>query len=1792
MELSLCCLRKKYFAASPICWWLLFCVFLTQAQGDPPVWKRVHEGVIDGVEGRAYGPNLALGPFLANGDIDSDGDEDLFIGGWRYVRFLRNDGTASRPRWTYVDENYFNLPNSGIYPCPALADIDDDGDLDFFYGHWNGIIYFYRNQGDPFTPDWQLETTTFAGINVGAHARPVFVDMDADRDLDLLVAHPGAISYYRNDRTVEGTWSFTLVSSNYTGVGSTQDSIFAEDLDLDGDYDLIQSGNSGLYGVSAPMWVIENIGSAQSPSWATPDPDAFQFLEDDHGVPVSLVFFDQDGDSDRDMICAGEPGYMDYYERSGPSENPVFTRRTGVFPSFCRMDSRSAFGDLDNDGDQDFIVTYGIRQQILLCENEGTAVNARWKSPRVIASMPFINPNTDAGYISPALGDIDADGDLDLLIGWGYNSGRVAYYENISGNLTYQTSDFVPQHPTSNTFLCPTLCDIDADGDLDLFVGCRTGSSAQVRFYRNLALSPQDPPNWTIEATDYVSITVAAGYNNACPTFSDVDQDGDFDLFVGVGHPNFSSANTEVNYFENIGDATTAVWGTRVDDYLDVGGYDMGKPELVDIDNDGDLDFFYAERQPGISLWKNEAEKLNLSPNVRTVVTGGSLSLSTTAAIDSASWTTLEDRSGLSLTPSGNTATYVAGATAGVVDVIEIFDASETIGRAHINVISATDVSQVGEAIIVAGRRSDPDPVWPATDYLAQFAFRTCLLKGFDKDQVNYLSPVVGIDVDGNGDSGDDIDALTTLANLETAIQAASGANELTLFLVDHGFDEDSAGRFQMNENGEVLTAEQLDSWLDSLQSSSSLKVRVIIDSCKSGAFVSALLPPSGKERIVVTSSSGEELTYFLGQGLISFSEAFWNGIYTGLSIGDSFEFASAAINRYQSPQLDDDSDGVFDPDMDGLLAKTSHIGLSSVAGSDRPQIGSVNPNQTISGTDTFTLWAKEISSTYPIKEVWAIVIPPDFTADPDTNDPVIDLPTQEFVYNGSLEQWETTYSGFDQTGTYKIVIYSRDIWNSVSLPKQIYIHRTDFTEKAILLVGEGGYGSGQPFANSNAVGTLAYRTMRSRWFGPDDIDYFNPVSPQDLDEDSVDDVDASPTLAGLETAIMTSALGSEKLTVCLIGQGSTDSLKLNGTEDLSSTDLDTWLDSYQTTTGATAVVVLEFQESGSWVDDLIPPAGTTRVVITSAAPGYQSYCYQGGIFSFSQYFWNGVFLGENLRDSFRVAQPVLRELTLGYQLAAMTDDGDGIVNEKADGLIARTLHIGPGFLTGGDDTPTIGEVADTIYLATGEDTATVWCASVFDSDGIRSVTATFVSPEFPSDPPVSLPMVFNGGNSRYEATYSGFIKTGTYAVVYAAEDNEGNVSSDVFGTVFQYGDGDAYEVDDTSVDATQLVIDYFPHKHNFHDNGDEDWTKFYAESGVTYTIWVDTTSANCDPVLTVYDGPDLGTPIGGSPIDDGIAGEEEKLFWTAPSSGEYFIQVVNYDPAVYGHQTDYRLSVIKEFGLSNGMAIPISSSAIRVTWDPSVSEDIYGYQILRSSIDYGPYTVVGNLVGADDQFDDTGLEPETTYFYQVHEIDNGLNARELTSHFFTSTLAEGVGPLDTDNDGVLDVDEDAAPNDGDGNNDSAPDSEQSNVVSLPNAVDGRYVTLISPTGTSFTEVEALSDAGATPPDAGLDFPIGFFAFKINGVSPGTPTRVELLLPSEVNVDTYYRYGLLTGDVNPQWYNFTLEGNTGATFETGKILLYFIDGERGDDDRTENGQIVDPGGPTLGPSAVFDWAIY
>lgn len=509
-------------------------------------------------------------------DVDADGDLDIFIGDASgFIRFFRNQGTAQNPHWHFVSD--FSDSALGARNCPGFADVDDDGDQDLFVGNQEGKIAFFRNDGTPSKPVFVRNTDFYDSIDIGSEAAPFFVDIDADSDLDLFIGKTdGRLNFYSNVGTKQKP-SWSMVSDYYDSIDVGANSIpFFGDIDADDDYDLFVGEDAGNINF------FRNVGNDTLPQWELVSADYNSIDVNKRSAPA---FADIDGDSDCDLFIGQGEGIFSFYRNDG---SPFLPSWTPVTENYIFLDFGSytspALADIDGDGDDDlFVGEYDGNINFLLTEKQVS-----------IPELTSITENyfaIEAGdYSSPAFADIDADGDLDLFVG--RKDGKVEFYRNIGNpqsalwNLEQDQLGFIDV----GGYATPALADIDGDGDLDLFVGQTYG---KIYFYQNDG-TPQTP-SWTL-ASDQFEWIDAGWYSS--PALGDLDLDGDVDLLVG-------NDEGEIHFYKNDGSSKdySFVFYSDYCDSIDVG--ERSTPALSDFDSDGDQDLFVGDSKGGLHYYKN-----------------------------------------------------------------------------------------------------------------------------------------------------------------------------------------------------------------------------------------------------------------------------------------------------------------------------------------------------------------------------------------------------------------------------------------------------------------------------------------------------------------------------------------------------------------------------------------------------------------------------------------------------------------------------------------------------------------------------------------------------------------------------------------------------------------------------------------------------------------------------------------------------------------------------------------------------------------------------------------------------------------------------------------------------------------------------------------------------------------------------------------------------------------------------------------------------------------------------------
>jgi hypothetical protein len=440
-------------------------------------------------------------------DIDADGWEDLFVGGVSgAVTYYRNLGLTDGLPVYHLETNSFEdilivwVPGrDDRHGANALEfyDIDDDEDLDLFWGdYYQPGLFFLENFGtssDPDIPDSlmidsypQNEPVSSAGFNV-----PRLIDLNSDGAAELFVGVQSGIygtdfvdNFWYYDMTVEG--DFGLVTKNYFEqidlISGTIPTL--ADMDSDGDLDLFIGNefDASNSGWKGDVYFFENIGSAVSPQFEMVDSSYF---DEGMGNNMAPAFGDLDGDGDFDALVGDYNGEISFFLNDGSPTEPNFSYQGKFLEIDLAGRATPALGDVEGDGDLDLYV--GDKNgSVHVWSNEGDPANYNFMK---ISDDLF--PGEDLGLeIALELADFDNDGDLDLLIG---NQSGELYLANPSGSELHQ----LEQLPHSGLNLAPTIGDMDSDGKMDLIVGSNEGGLQYFSVEEQSVVNNEDFPIMT-----------------------------------------------------------------------------------------------------------------------------------------------------------------------------------------------------------------------------------------------------------------------------------------------------------------------------------------------------------------------------------------------------------------------------------------------------------------------------------------------------------------------------------------------------------------------------------------------------------------------------------------------------------------------------------------------------------------------------------------------------------------------------------------------------------------------------------------------------------------------------------------------------------------------------------------------------------------------------------------------------------------------------------------------------------------------------------------------------------------------------------------------------------------------------------------------------------------------------------------------------------------------------------------------------------------------------------------------
>lgn len=296
-------------------------------------------------------------------------------------------------------------------------------------------------------------------------------DYDGDGSLDLFVGNNRARnSLFHNN----GDGSFTKVTNSPIGSLSTEDPHSGAwgDYDNDGALDLVVGQ---LYGSTNP--IFRNLGSAGFELANENAGDAASKT----GVSVSVSWADYDRDGLLDLFVANgallQPENDLLYHNEGGGRFRLVQSTPLTAQSL--QSTQGAWGDFDGDGDLDLLVTHDGDAPNALFQNDG---HGQFSEVTKQAGLGDIGPSVGAAW-----GDMDNDGDLDLIVTNFRASGLTLknfFYRN-DGNGTFTRITDGPIATDTGYFLSCAWVDYDNDGWLDLFLTGYSMTGGKNRLYHN-----------------------------------------------------------------------------------------------------------------------------------------------------------------------------------------------------------------------------------------------------------------------------------------------------------------------------------------------------------------------------------------------------------------------------------------------------------------------------------------------------------------------------------------------------------------------------------------------------------------------------------------------------------------------------------------------------------------------------------------------------------------------------------------------------------------------------------------------------------------------------------------------------------------------------------------------------------------------------------------------------------------------------------------------------------------------------------------------------------------------------------------------------------------------------------------------------------------------------------------------------------------------------------------------------------------------------------------------------------
>ena len=357
----------------------------------------------------------------------------------------------------------------------AAADFDGDGDLDLSSADYqpHNMLYLFQNDGKGSFRKHLIQKDDPERLE-----RHIVGDVDGDGDLDVVIVKNlrGDLLWFENNgKPTAGLWKRHVITIDLPGAYD----VTLADFDSDGDLDVAASS----WNLGNQFAWFENDGTPADGEWHK------RMIESDIAETRTMESADFDGDGDIDLLGTGrEANEVNWYENTKKDGLVAWKKHHIDNESICPAHGHPA--DMDGDGDIDVVMALGFfyrpdaddsrasqrreDNQLVWYENNGTPSSGQWKKHT-------IEPMFDDAFEAVA-GDLDADGDIDVVATSWRNPGRVAWFENNGDPRgTWTHHPLKDRWPSANQVI---IADISGDGRPDI-IACAEHGSYELRWWRN-----------------------------------------------------------------------------------------------------------------------------------------------------------------------------------------------------------------------------------------------------------------------------------------------------------------------------------------------------------------------------------------------------------------------------------------------------------------------------------------------------------------------------------------------------------------------------------------------------------------------------------------------------------------------------------------------------------------------------------------------------------------------------------------------------------------------------------------------------------------------------------------------------------------------------------------------------------------------------------------------------------------------------------------------------------------------------------------------------------------------------------------------------------------------------------------------------------------------------------------------------------------------------------------------------------------------------------------------------------